>query len=117
MQTFHQNLKEKLDNYVDQAYQATKTFPKDETFGAVNQLKRAALSVALNYVEGYARRSHASDRHFLEISYGSLKESAYLAQFAFRHGWINRDAERSLTALGDEIGAMLWSTIIKKSKP
>jgi len=80
-ETYHEKLKVKMDTYVHQVYKITKGFPKDELYGATSQLRRAALSVILNYVEGYARGKNKVHKNFLEISYGSLKESKYLLHF------------------------------------
>src|SRR3989344_3513398 len=78
---FHTDLYRYIDDYVHRVYTVTKTFPKDEQFGLTSQLRRSAISVMLNYVEGYARQRNAVYKNFLEISYGSLKESQYLLQF------------------------------------
>lgn len=110
-ETFHSLLRKKIDLFVHSVYDATCTFPKSELFGATSQLRRAALSVALNYIEGSARRRKAVLKNFLEISYGSLKESEYLMSFSFKRNWINEKAYANIRKLGDEIGAMLWKTI------
>ena len=78
MTWFHDELKAKMDNYVHLVYKLTKNFPKEELYGVISQLRRAALSVILNYIEGYARKKDKVYKNFLEISYGSLKESKYL---------------------------------------
>jgi len=54
---FHQDFKKIIHEYVRQVYNVTKNFPKNELYGVVSQLRRAAVSVILNYIEGYARRS------------------------------------------------------------
>lgn len=56
MEKFHDALKRKIDEFVHLVYRLTKEFPKSELYGATSQLRRAALSVALNYIEGYARK-------------------------------------------------------------
>lgn len=112
-QTFHEKLKNKMDNYVHMIYQTTKTFPKEELYGSASQLRRAALSVILNYIEGYARKRDKVHKNFLEISYGSLKESRYLVDFAFKENYISQENHAEAIALSDEIGAMLWG-ILKK---
>ncbi len=43
-----------MDEYVHFIYKITKTFPKEELYGATSQLRRSSLSVILNYIEGYA---------------------------------------------------------------
>ncbi len=96
--------------FVHGVYNTTKVFPKEELFGATNQLRRAVLSVALNYVEGYARHTPGDLRRFLKISYGSLKEALYLIRFACERKWVQEDVSNNLKDMGDEIARMLWST-------
>lgn len=108
---FHTILKEKADRYAYITYRVTKEFPKDEIYGLTSQLRRSALSVILNYIEGFARMGDKQYKNFLHIAYGSLKESQYLLHFANREHYLNEENYKQLTALGEEIGAMLWSTI------
>jgi len=54
-ETYHEKLKSKMDNLAHSVYKASKAFPKDEMFGVTSQLRRASLSVPLNYIEGYAK--------------------------------------------------------------
>lgn len=112
-QTFHQKLRALTDEYVHLTYDCTKSFPKDELFGVTSQLRRASLSVILNYTEGYARQRKAVLKNFLEISYGSLKESVYLIDFSFKRGHLKKDSFEKLAKLSQEIGAMLWGVIVK----
>jgi four helix bundle protein len=113
--SFHVELRSIIDEFVDSVYRQSKKFPKNEIFGATSQIRRAALSIALNYVEGYGRGSKASNRHFLEISYGSLKETEYLIRFSCRQDWILVSDQENLLKLSNRIGGMIWSTIqIKK---
>ena len=55
-------------------YGLTKTFPPDEKFGLVNQMRRAAVSVASNIAEGAARQSPKEFVQFLYIAAGSASE-------------------------------------------
>lgn len=48
--------KRKIDKYIQYIYKITKIFPQDEIYGVVSQLRKAVLSIILNYIEGYARR-------------------------------------------------------------
>ncbi len=110
MATFHEKLKRKGDNYAMMVYRVTKEFPRDELYGIISQLRRAALSVMLNYIEGYARRKGEGCKvykNFMEIAYGSLKESSYLLFFSYREGYVSKSDYNKLTKLADEIGAML----------
>lgn len=99
-----------MDSYVHLVYRCSKEFPKDEVYGVTSQLRRAALSIILNYIEGYARKREKVYKNFLEISYGSLKESRYLLSFSLEEGYLSEENHAKAIALADEIGAMLWST-------
>ncbi|OIO53021.1 hypothetical protein AUJ46_06390 [Candidatus Peregrinibacteria bacterium CG1_02_54_53] len=113
MTQFHDDLKAKMDEYVHFVYRCTKTFPKEELYGVTSQLRRAALSIILNYIEGYARCRDKIHRNFLEISYGSLKESKYLLHFSLVENYLQQaDYERAMK-LAEEIGAMLWGMLRK----
>lgn len=112
-ETFHQKLQAKIDEFVHLVYKASKSFPKDELYGATSQLRRAVLSIPLNYTEGYARGRNLVLINFLEISYGSLKECAYLLKFSLIEDYLKESDYVKLSGLASEIGAMLWSTIQK----
>jgi len=61
-------------SFVLNCYRETKTFPPEEKFGIVQQIRRAALSVHLNVAEGCSRRSAAERKRFYEIARGSVIE-------------------------------------------
>jgi len=111
---FHDELKLSMHQYVKMIYALTRKFPKEEIYGATSQIRRSALSVILNYVEGFARNKEYDSKvykNFLEISYGSLKESKYLLFFSFDEKWISDLEYQNGLSLNDKIGKMLWSLI------
>ncbi|PIR73475.1 MAG: four helix bundle protein [Candidatus Moranbacteria bacterium CG10_big_fil_rev_8_21_14_0_10_35_21] len=108
---FHKNLKQKLDEFAYLIYKVTKIFPRDEIYGITSQIRRASLSVVLNYIEGYARSGDKQLKNFLQMSYGSLKETKYLLFFSEREAYITKNDYTKLINLSEEIGAMLWTTI------
>lgn len=110
---FHDELKGSMNQFVHLIYDATKQFPKEEQFGLTSQIRRSALSVALNYVEGYARFRKPLLKSFLEISYGSLKETNYLIHFSYRRRYISEEEYKKGLVLADKIGKMLWGVINK----
>jgi len=61
-------------SFVLNCYRETKTFPSEEKFGIVQQIRRAALSVHLNIAEGCSRRSAIERKRFYEIARGSVIE-------------------------------------------
>ncbi len=88
---FHRDLKQYMDEFVYFIYQITKGFPKEELYGITSQLRRAALSIILNYIEGFARQRKTVLKNFLEISYGSLKETKYLLYFSYRLKYLREE--------------------------
>jgi len=65
-------------------YTITKAFPKEEMYGLTSQIRRAALSIPTNIVEGYSRKGDRELAHFLSISLGSLAKTKYLLHFSDR---------------------------------
>jgi len=114
-ETYHEKLQSKMDDYVHLVYRFARKFPKEELYGVTSQLRRSALSVVLNYIEGYARIKNMVHKNFLEISYGSLKESKYLLNFSFIEGYLIKKEYEDAKKLAEEIGAMLWG-ILRKLK-
>ena len=113
MANFHEELKSKMDEFAHSVYGLTRKFPKEEIYGVISQLRRAALSVVLNYIEGYARCRDKVHRNFLEISYGSLQEAKYILHFSLVEKYLSENDYKKVIKLADEIGAMLWGTIRK----
>ncbi len=59
---------------VKDIYEITKTFPDDEKFGLVSQLRRAIISVSSNIAEGSSRNTNKDQAHFYGMAYSSLME-------------------------------------------
>ena len=96
------------DELAYQTYLNTQNFPKDEIYGLTSQLRRAALSVPTNIVEGYSRKGDKELTRFLNISIASMAEVKYLVYFAHRLGYL-RDAEYTDLKNGYErLGKSLW---------
>jgi len=55
-------------------YSLTRTFPDEERYGLVSQLRRAVISVCSNIAEGSTRQSNKDKARFYELAYGSLIE-------------------------------------------
>ena len=77
-------------------YKETKTFPKEELFGMVNQMRRAASSVPANIAEGWNRNSNRSLVHFLNISKGSLGELNTFTILAEGLGFLKKEISLEL---------------------
>jgi len=70
-------------------YHATRNFPKEEMYGLAAQMRRAAVSVPSNIVEGCARESQVEYVRFLEIAFSSLRELSYQYDLAKRLGYLD----------------------------
>lgn len=116
MSPFQNRLKKLMHEFVHYTYRITKKFPREELYSSISQLRRAALSIILNYVEGYSRRRKKVQLNFYEISYGSLGESRYLCYFALSEKWITNSEYKKAIEMADEIGKMLWSEILSAEK-
>jgi four helix bundle protein len=63
-------------------YALTKTWPKDERYGLVSQVRRSSFSVAVNIVEGSGRKGRREFARFLDIAFASMLEAGYTLRFA-----------------------------------
>jgi four helix bundle protein len=79
---------ELADELVLLVYKITACFPKEEIFGLVSQIRRAAISIPSNIVEGCARNSEADYLRFLTIAFGSLRELHYQLGLSKKLGFI-----------------------------
>jgi len=93
--TTHQDLHawREAMSLVEIVYRATASFPKDEFFGLVNQIRRCAISVPSNIAEGAARNSTREWVQFLGISCGSLSELETQLELATRSGYLGADTD------------------------
>jgi len=74
-------------------YRVTAGFPREELYGLTSQMRRAAVSVPSNIVEGCARDSQADYLRFLYIAFGSLRELHYQLSLSKRLGFLrNQDS-------------------------
>jgi four helix bundle protein len=101
---------------VGKIYKFTSRFPKEERFALVDQINRAAVSIALNIAEGSDKKSDKEFIKFLRISLGSLEEVVTALYIALDLKYIsNIDFDllyKDLNLLASKITALINS--IKK---
>jgi four helix bundle protein len=84
-----------------------KAFPGVERFELGGQLRRAAFSVAVNIVEGFARPAGRARVNFLNISQSSLAEVGYCIHAAQRLGYLSETVAGELETEIKQVGAPL----------
>ena len=92
-------------------YQKTQHFPVEERYGLVSQMRRSAVSVPANIVEGCARFSNKEYVRFLEYAFGSLRELSYHIQLSRDLGYLGSDAYEELDVLSRRTSAALAALI------
>ena len=97
----------KAIEFVVAVYKATDDFPRDERFGLISQLRRAAVSIPANIAEGAGRKSYKEFAYFLSNSQGSASEVDTELLIANRLSYIGNSRYVELRASLDEIGRML----------
>ena len=95
-------------------YRLTATFPKEERFGLVSQMGRAAVSIPSNIAEGAARDSDNEFRNFLSIAGSSLSELDTQLDLSCDLGFIPERSRSELDGLLSRIDRMLYALHRKK---
>lgn len=92
-------------------YRHTESFPKSEIFGLQGQLRRAAVSIALNIVEGYRRNTTKDYIHFLNTADGSLSELEAALEICLDLQLISGESYELIEAKRREVGYLLLKLI------
>jgi four helix bundle protein len=88
-------------------YRETLDFPVSERYGLQAQLRRTAVSIATNIVEGSARETEGDYLRFLDIAFASTRELIYLADLSRRLGFIENGAAAQVGELANQTAATL----------
>ena len=95
-------------------YRLTATFPKDERFGLVSQMRCAAVSIPSNIAEGAARDAANESRNFLSIARSSLSELDTQLDLSYDLGFIPERSRSELDKLLSRVDRMLYALHQKK---
>ncbi|MBU1259917.1 MAG: four helix bundle protein [Planctomycetes bacterium] len=98
---------------IEAIYNVTKKFPKEETYGLISQVRRAAVSIPSNIAEGFARFYNNEYKQFLFISLGSCAELSTQLIIAKRLGYLENGKADILLDEIEQISKMTMSLIKK----
>ena len=89
-------------------YRMTERFPEEEKYGITSQMRRAAVSIALNISEGNAKRESAQEfKRFLMMAMGSANEMSVLLEFSKDLGYIEEEMYAKAKNEYEEIAKMI----------
>ena len=106
---------QKAHQFVLEVYSYSQKFPREEMFGLTSQFRRAAVSIAANISEGFAKRSKADKIRIYNIAQGSLEECRYYIVLSHDLGYGENE---QLKSLSEEVSKLLnsYMNAIEKSK-
>ena len=92
-------------------YKVTNTYPKEETFGLISQIRRAAASIPVNIAEGRMRESDKEFKRFLYIARGSMAEVEVWLKLSLDLGYFDESLFIKLRGQIGEIGKLISGLI------
>jgi four helix bundle protein len=101
---------QKSHQFVLSVYQLSSNFPKSEIYSLTSQLRRAAISIPANIVEGFKKRGLADKIRFLNIAQGSLEECRYYLILVQDLGYANT---KDISSLLEEVSKLLETYLAK----
>lgn len=112
MQDYHDLLIwKRAMEFVKLVYRLTRLFPKEELYGLISQLRRAAVSVAANIVEGRGKSTDKDFVRFLYIAKGSLNECQLYFELAKELEFVNQKQFEYIENKRGEVGFLLYKLI------
>ena len=106
---------QKGHKFVLQIYRITKLFPKEEQFGLISQLRRAAVGITSTIAEGFSRSTYKDKSRFYVIALGSLSEVQNQLLIARDIGYLSATEFKKLAEITIELSKLL-NGLIKKTK-
>lgn len=95
------------EKIIIEVYKITQSFPKEEIYGITSQLRRAAISIALNIAESYGRYHFKNKISFLYNSRGSLLETKSTILISYKLGFLKEEEKNRLIEEVDNLGVKL----------
>ena len=117
IRTFHDlGVWRKAHELVLSVYKITKTFPKEELYVLVAQIRRAAISITANIVEGFRRKTLKDSLNFYRMADASLEELKYHLFLSHDLGYISDNEYSAAISLCEEVGKLLTRWIQSQEK-
>jgi four helix bundle protein len=95
------------DQLVLDIYRVSAKFPKSETYGLTDQMRRAAASIPMNLAEGAARAGAKEFAQFVNIAIGSCEEVRYQLHLAEALGYVPKAEQQKLDSRYESVKRML----------
>lgn len=94
---------------VEQIYVLTRSFPGNEMYGLINQMRRAAVSIPSNIAEGHTRESTAEYLHFLSIAQSSLAELQTQTEISVRLKYANFESAKPTLETTESLAKQIYA--------
>ena len=104
---------EKAHSLVLSIYRVTKAFPREEQYGLISQIRRAATSAPTNIAEGCGRYTQLDFAKHLQQAFASIQEVQYLSFLSFELKYLDQNIYNTLDKDINEVKAMLIGLIQK----
>ena len=97
----------KAVDYIDCIYDLIESFPKEERFGLIDQLRRASVSISTNIAEGSGRYHKKDFTQFLRMARSSAYECVALLQVSLKRKYITEESYNDLYGRVAELTKMI----------
>ncbi|OPY78717.1 MAG: hypothetical protein A4E64_00717 [Syntrophorhabdus sp. PtaU1.Bin058] len=102
--------------FVLDLYDITKTFPAEEKFVLIPQMRRSVISIPSNIAEGAGRKTKKEFANFLHVAQGSLSELDTQLQIALQLKYVDTDLCNKLNTTMERIDKILTGLIRNQRK-
>ncbi len=90
-----------------EVYKTTETFPENERYDMVRQIRKCAVSIPSNISEGAGRGSNSQFKYFLEVSMGSCNEIITQLELSMMLGYLDKETGNPLCNEASQIYKMI----------